>query len=405
MATTGTRLRRFGKITGASVVTPGAGAKAAMTGLVAEYPGGWNAARAADLGGLWTKLYWSELQPTAYGPIDTASASWVRLLAAVATGLPVRARIFAGKEAPAWVMTLGGGPLQTFDPYDGTALADTPRWWTGDVLSAYADFMTKVAALVEPMATVVEVASHVATTTYAEPCMRGTAKTLASDGLTNVERYLAAGLGSAVLLNGITPIGPAALDQAALRFPFDLVAGRSRWESWGFATTRLYLAHNPVQSWKINAGSSRGYDALTNPGNFTGTMITAERNNLGARAVVANNSLRVPFSALGSAYATLYQQMTSSGAAVGMQCATMVRMLAAYQTVKPTATNAQALAATLDVAFGIVTSANDPLGLLPTGVPRIRGRSVEVPSSWDALLSSAQCATYNGLAAANPTGD
>lgn len=404
MAGTGTRLRRFGKITGGGgLVTPPAGAKAAMTGLVAEYPGGWNATRAGDLGGLWTKLYWSELQPTANGPIDTASASWVRLQAAVATGLPVRARIFAGRHAPAWVMTLGGGPLQTFDPYDGTALSDTPRWWTPDVLSSGADFMAKTAALVEPLPTVVDVAWHIATTTYAESCIRGTAKTLASDGLTNVERYLAAGLGEAVFVGG-TATGPAPLDAAALTFPFDLVGGVSRWQSWGFASTRLYVAHNPLQSWKTSA-ASRGYDQLTNPGGFTGKMITAERANLGARAVVANNSVRVPFSALGSAYAAVYQQLGASGAAVGYQCATVARMLASYQTVKPTATSSQALAATLDTVTGIVTSANDPLGLLPTGVTRMRARSVEVPANWDTLLTSAQCSVYNLMCAGAPTGD
>lgn len=399
MASTGTRLRRFGKITGGGgLVTPPAGAKAAMTGLVAEYPGGWNAARAGDLGGLWTKLYWSELQPIVNGPIDTASASWTRLQAAIATGLPVRARIFAGKHAPAWVMTLGGGPLQTFDPYDGTALSDTPRWWTADVLSSYADFMSKVAALVEPLAGVVDVASHVATTTYAEPCIRGTAKTLGSDGLTNVERYLAAGLGSG------STTGPAPLDAAALLFPTDLVGGVSRWQSWGFTSTRLYFAHNPLQSWKTSA-APRGYDQLTNPGGFTGKLITAERANLGARAVVANNSIRVPFSALGSAYAAVYQQLGASGAAVGYQCATVARMLASYQTVKPTATSSQALAATLDTVTGIVTSTNDPLGLLPTGVTRMRARSVEVPANWDALLTSPQCAVYNIICAGAPTGD
>lgn len=369
--------------------------------------------RAADLGGVSTvNVNWSDLQPTNGGAIDTASASWASIQAAKATGLPVLLRIFAGDASPTWAKNLNGGPLTIIDNFtSGTATTYTvPKWWLPSFLALAADFMTKMGLLLDPDPQIRAVAFNPATTNFAEPMIRQVTNIKATAGVntgyTNVQLYYQAGLTGAQLNAGGTPIAPDPQDAAAMMYPFELVSGVPRWRTW-WPTTLYYMPFSPVQTWKVTNSSTDpnvfAYNISINPSDWTQNVALPQAlAALGAQLVVGNNTVRVPLIQAGTEYPPMWQAISASGATQAYQTATQSRITAAYQTVVPGATDAASLKATIDVACGKVTVANDPLTLISSPVnPGLKACWLELPSNVN-LLSSAECLDYNNRFAAQP---
>lgn len=348
-------------------------------------------------------LHWSKLQPTPNGPIDTTGTgpgTWSQLKTALRYGVDVRVRVHCGDEAPAWAKSLGGDPLTLVlteeSGDDGSETFTCGRWWTQEYLSGWGQLMEKLAPLLEGQERVKEIASHPATTVYAEPFQRGTrGVTSKATGMTNVEVIYRAMKqtdpdGAQVETSGGLVVGPAKLDAAAILWP------TTRWESFGWETTRYYLPFNPFQQWRVITESPFTYTAIADPGGWTQTAIAQVVESMGDRVVIANNSLRVPLSVLGGKYTVMVAAFPDD-ALTGFQTATQERLTAAYRTVVPTATDTQALHATLDVGLGIVSTSPSTA---------LHARSVELPPGWPGVLTDpARCATYNATAANNPSGD
>ncbi len=370
-------------------------------------------ARAGDLGGVVADCYWSLLQPNEGGEIDqtgTAKGSWKEIADALATGLPVRLRIKCGVHSPEWAMDLGGERLTIINPSDPAETHEVPRWWKPEYLAAWGDFMGKMAALLDLNPQIREVASHPATTIFAEPFQRGTKNVAAATGpnagKTNVQVYHEAGLTGVQLDNKGKIIAPDPLDTAAILWPTQLEAnGSPRWRNLGWQQTRYYLPFNPLQSWKVTSTSPFEFSPVSNPVSWTATAIGTIAASMQSRVILGNNSLRVPLSQAGVKYPGMYHDITAELSANSYQTATASRLQAAYQVAHPGATQAEALAATLDVAFGAISSSNDPEGLVTSPATHLRARSVELPDGWASLLTPEQCNAYNELAESMPSGD
>jgi hypothetical protein len=353
--------------------------------------------RPSDLRGVVAEMDWADMQTTNGGALNTSNASWTNLTNCKATGLPVRLRVFTGAAAPTWAKNLNGGPLSVIEPTgDPSAILTVPLWWKTSYLAAWEDFMTKLAVLLNDDEQVREVAAPPAIyNAFAEPLQRGTSKTLAvggpNSGKSNVEVYTAAGLA------GGTSTTADPQDKTAIEYPFALVSGIPRWQSLGWTKTRFYHAYTPYQSWKLNAASPRGFDAVTDPGGFTGNLINFADTNMGDLMMHANNSWRVQM--LSGKYPLMYSNLQAASKPWSMQTATLARMLDAYNIVFPAATSQQlALKAGLDTACGIFFDpGSDPNNYVLSPATLIRPYSIELPSGWSPHLSGADCSTYNGL--------
>lgn len=409
-----TLLRYLPKWSAAPPSSPAAsGLKQPLTGIVPRSMSDLNG-RTADVGGVVAQVTWALLQPTQSADLDTANTaagSYVEIVNALATGLPVRVRVLCGDSSPDWAKNIygAGSSLTICDPDNGAVTYTVPQWWQTPFLAAWADLMARLALLLESNAQIVEIASNPATTIYGEPCQRGTKNTVATTGVntgkTNVQVYYEAGLTGCVLDGSGHPTGPDPKDAAAILWPTEIEAnGRSRWQNLGWATTRYYLPFNPVQQWQVTAVSPFTFKSITDPGSWTSAAIGRTAANMRGRVILANNSLRVPLAQAGVKYPGIYQSESLQQSANGYQTATTSRLVAAYKTVRTGATSIQALVATLDVGFGNITSASDPEGLVSSPASSLRARSIELPSGWDTLLTSPQCAAYNDRAAANTTG-
>jgi hypothetical protein len=99
------------------------------------------------------KVNWSDLQPTAFGPITPNNAidqaiARVRQPDFKAVGMALKLRVFAGINAPAWAKALGGPPVTYVNNQQGGSVAGGTigRFWTSDFGHAYADLQEKLAA-------------------------------------------------------------------------------------------------------------------------------------------------------------------------------------------------------------------------------------------------------------------
>lgn len=407
--------------------------KAPVTGVGPRSAGNISG-RAADIGFVVADCDWQTLQPTEGGPIVTSTTSglgWNQIETARANNLPYRLRVHCGDQAPSWAKNTGGAPMTLIQteqkpgqPPPGAETFTCGRWWTAAYLAAWGGFMQDLAALLEDDPLCREVASHPATTHYAEPFQRGTKPVEATAGpnagKTNVqviyETMIASGVSAADAQaeknagGGI--IGPSRADKAAMLWPTDLVTVGSaripRWRTFGWETTRFYIPFNPFQQWEVtNAGSSTfAYNVRADPGGWTATCINTMSTNMRAQVVVGNNSLRAPLSAAGPAYTQLYKDLTDATASAnGYQTATQEILTQQYDLVAPGSSASQALATTIRLGLGMITEANDiPESLVTAPVTALRGRSIELPPNWQNNLSAADAATFNNFAAGNPTG-
>lgn len=99
------------------------------------------------------KVNWSDLQPTAFGPIAPDNAidraiARVRQPDFKAAGMKLKLRVFAGVNAPGWAKALGGGVVSYINNQEGGSVAGGTigRFWTADFGKAYADLQRKLAA-------------------------------------------------------------------------------------------------------------------------------------------------------------------------------------------------------------------------------------------------------------------
>lgn len=400
----------------------------------------------------------------------TVPNSWASELAPIqALGIPYRVRVLLGINSPQWAKLLGTiGPITICDPGDGTLIYTCPAWWDPLVKAAFDDLCTKLAVLLEGDPNCREIAIHFAETIYGEPMQRGsgTSATVAATGVNagknNAQVFTEAGL------NGGSSTAPDPTDAATVLYPSDIMpSGLTRWASYGFKSTLWYAPENPIQSWNPTT-----FTSITDPGNWTENVFDViVAANMGAQAVLANNSARIPIAALGSRYATMFAAEAASTISTNaFQTATISIILSSYQTVGATVTNkaangttatltfsaphgringevvliqgvdatfngtrtltavtsttvqyalastvtstsatgwmattsqAEALKATLNVYFGLITSASDPLGLILSPVTALRAKSVELPTGWHPLLTAGDCATYLAAGTAN----
>jgi hypothetical protein len=241
------------------------------------------------MGGFVVNVHWQDIQPIAGGPIasnnaiDQAITALHQLDPSGRMGLKIR--LFAGIYAPAWTKSLGGPQLQIADPVTGAA-GTIARFWTPAFGAAYDDLETKLAALYDSAPAVREITISRCTTVFAEPFVRDAANPMA------VQQLLSAGF-------------TVAADQACHR---EEILSHQVW-----VHTRSDLSLNPYQV--IGGTGPRGDEA------FTEEMMSFCRSTLGARCVLANNSLRTP-----PQFPQMYDQIRADGPPIAFQTAALARV-------------------------------------------------------------------------------
>lgn len=237
---------------------------------------------------------WSDLQPTAGGPIapdnaiDRAIAEVRRLNAAGSRApLALKLRVYAGPEAPQWAKELGGAPVAITNPQGNQAAqgALVGRFWTPEYGRAYADLQAKLAAKYDSVPEIRENVISRCTLVYAESFVR-----LRGDR-PSIEHLLAAGFTKNA-------------DRTCLQ---ESVQAHSVWTH-----TRSDLQFTPYQD--IEARGPKAVDEA-----FTDELMGYCRDTLGPRCVLENNSLRFPpnYPELNARFKTLgpplsYQTATTS---------------------------------------------------------------------------------------------
>lgn len=118
------------------------------------------------------EVTWNQLQPTSGSSLNTAAIeSALGYIATYNTTHPGhtmvgKLRIFAGLNAPAWVMALDGGPVTaTINGVSGSI----PKFWTADYATAWTNLQTQLAAIYDKDPRIGEVAVSGCAARTAEP--------------------------------------------------------------------------------------------------------------------------------------------------------------------------------------------------------------------------------------------
>ena len=264
--------------------------KAPIEGLV-DRQGPAPAAYGAVVDSFVIRVKWADLQPTQEpgtnhgGAIDPTEITKALNLPRAA-GRPVRLRVTAGAEAPEWAKRLDGEPVlwHTDSEPDGVEIG---RFWTPAFGAAYLNLQQRLADRYDGDARFREVVVARCTTEFAEPYTRQPGR-LADNGPELAEaEYTSA---------------------ADDRCHEEEIEAHQEWEQ-----TRSYLAFNPYQ--RINDSTWTGSVDLP----FTKKMINYCRTTLGARCVLANNSLDPDRPA---AYQEMYEHIAAQGGPIAYQTAT-----------------------------------------------------------------------------------
>ena len=235
---------------------------------------------------------WSELQPTAGGPlaagnvIDQAITAADSLNAAAGDGkVEIKIRLMAGVDAPAWAQQLGGGPVSLVNPEDGTT-GTVGRFWTNAFGQAYDQLWSELAAAYDNVPVIHEITVARCMTFTDEPFLRDI-----SDPA-NAQSLLAA---------GFSLTADEQCEQQEIQVGSD-------WHH-----TRIGVAFNPYQAVQTD-GTATTDEA------FTASMMEYCRAQLGPQCVLENNSIRTP--PLSGAYAEMYASMEELGPPITFQTAT-----------------------------------------------------------------------------------
>ena len=265
-----------GEVDPGAAVTPGncgavSGVKPLIRGLVdrgASPP-------AAGLDASSVNVPWSALEPTKAGlvpdsPIDQA----------IAAGgcTPLRIRVLAGVNTPAWVLAQTGSVAVT-DPY-----SDTPGiaglFWTDEYETLYDNLESELAAKYDGDADIAEFVVSRCALFYPEPFILGTSIP------SNDTALLAAGYSTAD-------------DQACQQEEID-TAGKD------WLHTRIGVSFNPYQV--PNPTGPPSVDEA-----YTEQMMAYCRYELGSRCVLENDFIRDPISSFPAAtYGQMYSAMTGA---------------------------------------------------------------------------------------------
>jgi hypothetical protein len=243
---------------------------------------------ASVMGGFVVNVHWSDIQPQPGAPIpdgnpiDEAIATLQQLDPSGRMGIKVR--LFAGIYAPDWAKALGGPPIPIVDPVTGAA-GTIGRFWNDDFGAAYLDLQKELAAKYDTAPEIREITISRCTTAYAEPFIRDISSASTVSGL---------------LSSGFT----VAADQRCHR---EEILAHQVW-----LHTRSDLSFNPYQ---VISGSTRTSQT------FTEDMLAFCRSSLGARCVLANNSLRTPLQ-----FPWLYADIKSFGPPIAFQTAVMAKV-------------------------------------------------------------------------------
>jgi hypothetical protein len=246
------------------------------------------AAYLSVMGGFVVNVHWQDIQAARGAPIasnnaiDQAISTLRQVDPSGRMGLKVR--VFAGIYAPDWAKSLGGAPLVISDPVTG-ASGTIGRFWNDDFGAAYADLQTKLAALYDSAPEIREITISRCTTIYAEPFIRDAR---------NPEAV------SALLGAGFTV-------DADHRCHREEIQAHQVWTQ-----TRSDLSFNPYQ---VIGGGARTDEA------FTEEMMSFCRSTLGARCVLANNSLRTPLQ-----YPAMYAAIQAHGPPIAFQTAVLAKV-------------------------------------------------------------------------------
>jgi hypothetical protein len=239
----------------------------------------------SDLSAAIVRVYWSDLQPTAYGPIVHPNL----IDSALSRGVPFRVRIYAGRYAPQWVKDMGSVTIT--DPFLGANTTYVvPKWWTTRYVDAYAGLITKLAAEYDGRVPAFSMSGPMSV--CAEPFLH---------------QLSSADTKAALLEAGWT----TAAERSAFKKTIDAHTA--------FVTTRTLMAINPGQT----------YDPATGKWNVVDLSYTKDITNyfvatLGKRAIVQNNSLNVSRATQQAAYVALYdymKQLRASGVPIAFQTA------------------------------------------------------------------------------------
>lgn len=242
------------------------------------------------------KALWSELQPSAGGPIapdnpiDRAIAEVRRLnIARPDAPLALKLRVYAGPEAPQWAKELGGAPVMITNPQGNQAAqgATVGRFWTPEYGRAYADLQAKLAARYDSVPELRENVISRCALVYAESFVR-----LRGDR-PSIDNLLAAGFTKDA-------------DRTCLQ---ESVQAHSVWTS-----TRSDLQFTPYQD--IEQRGPKATDEA-----FTEELMGYCRDTLGLRCVLENNSLRFPPN-----YPELNAKLKELGPPLSYQTATASRV-------------------------------------------------------------------------------
>ena len=273
---------------------PAAALKPQLSGLLdrQQMP---DPAYAAVMGGWVVNVPWAELEPQ---PGQLAPDNELDRAIAAARGwnqahpahpLFLKLRVVAGIESPAWVKARFGPPLAVTSPQNGKA-GTVPRFWTPELMAAYAGLHARLAAKYDAVPELREVVTAGCTSVYAEPLIRQ-----------GSDRAWISGLLAAGYIDK--------LDEACQVAQID--AARA-WK-----TTRVSLSFNPYQ--RVGADGKVTPDLA-----FTLKLMDECRARLGAGCVLANNSLRV--AEQGKDYPAMYARMKALGAPLMFQTATLAKV-------------------------------------------------------------------------------
>ncbi len=230
------------------------------------------------------EVAWADLQPTPTSPIAQGNPIDQDIAYAKANHLKLKLRVLAGTSAPEWAKRLDGPSINVVDEYHNTGTVG--RFWTPKFAGAYTQLQQKLAARYDTTPELAMTQITRCTTMFAEPFLR--------QGRTpqSVQALLKAGY-------------TATLDEACQHQQVDAH------KSW--THTRSGLSFNPYQ--RINPDAS-----VTNDEAFSELMMRYARQQLGARAVLENHSIRSTFDQ-GPSYDKLYQAIHALGGPISFQTA------------------------------------------------------------------------------------
>lgn len=262
----------------------GAPLKPVITGLL-DRKGMPSSTYVPRLDGFVVRVPWSELQPSADGPIAVSNAI-DRAVAAVraqpaTSHLRLKLRVLAGIDAPVWAKALAGGPVNA---YHGRKVYTLGKFWTPAFGAAYDDLQAKLAARYDATPEVAEVVISRCTVMTAEPFLRAVRPD------TRTMQSLVAG--------GYTDDA----DEVCQRQEVDAHA------AW--ATTRAGLTLDPYD--RLLADATAVQDEA-----FTEEMMGYCRRVLGPRCSLESNAVAAPV--LPEPYPTMYAAIKAHRAPIGYQ--------------------------------------------------------------------------------------